>query len=510
MPKDTLKAYMKAMGIRERILNGESFEKVARDASDDKSALMNNGNLGYFTVFQMIKPFEDAAYSIKPGTISMPVRTSFGYHIINVKDKRPSMGKIKVAHIMKAVPQGADEKVTREVESEINNIYDQLKNGSSFGALAAKYSDHKESAARNGELSWFGAGEIISDFSEAAFSISDTGEYTKPVRTIFGFHIIKLLDKKAPPSYEEARPMIESKIKASDINSLGKKSFLSKLKNEYNFKINPAVYDWFVKKTEYNLSRIPSGNIYSFANQYLDAKDFAKAIEKRNHIPGKDDPRHFIDTYIDLLASDQIIKYEDSILEKKYPEFRYLMNEFHDGILLFDISSKKVWDRIKEDSTGLYRYYEDHKNSYLSKRAIEGKAYTLNIPGGFKKLLSAYNRYSGKSETDRRLIEKFNRSGDTVLTISEHKWYFGDDPDIDNIEWSQGVHTINKNTIPTLIFVQKISEPDPLPYNDVQAEMITGYQDQLMAEWIEQLKKKYHVEIENSVFVEVKKLLNNE
>jgi len=121
-PKDTLKAYMKAAGIRERILKGESFEKVARETSDDKSALMNNGNLGYFTVFQMIKPFEDAAYSLKPGTISMPVRTSFGYHIISVKERRPSKGKIKVAHIMKAVPAGSADSVIRKAESEINNM----------------------------------------------------------------------------------------------------------------------------------------------------------------------------------------------------------------------------------------------------------------------------------------------------------------------------------------------------------------------------------------------------
>ena len=178
-PEDTLKAWQKAIDIRERIIEGEPFESVARGTSDDKSVKINGGNLGYFSVFQMIMPFEDAAYSLKKGTISMPVRTPYGYHIIEVTDKRPSKGKIKVAHIMKAVQPGADDSTAKEAEKEINSVYKMLQEGASFSDLAKKYSDHKESAAKGGELSWFGAGEIISDFSEAAFALSDTGKYTK-------------------------------------------------------------------------------------------------------------------------------------------------------------------------------------------------------------------------------------------------------------------------------------------------------------------------------------------
>ena len=170
-PEDTLKAWQKAIDIRERIIKGEPFESVARGTSDDKSVKINGGNLGYFSVFQMIMPFEDAAYSLKKGAVSMPVRTPYGYHIIKVTDKRPSKGRIKVAHIMKAVPPGTDEKEAKQAEEEINNIYKMLQEGASFSELAKKYSDHKESAVKGGELDWFGTGEIISDFSEAAFPL---------------------------------------------------------------------------------------------------------------------------------------------------------------------------------------------------------------------------------------------------------------------------------------------------------------------------------------------------
>ncbi|MBG0857940.1 MAG: peptidylprolyl isomerase, partial [Bacteroidales bacterium] len=343
-PEDTLRAWQKASGIRERILAGESFEQVARSSSDDPSARVNGGNLGYFTVFQMIMPFEDAAYSLKKGQISEPVRTPYGYHIIRLADKRPSKGKIRVAHIMKVAPPGSDEKTIRQAEESIMNIYKELQGGASFSELAHKYSDHRESAAAGGELRWFGTGEIISDFADAAFAITDTGMYSKPVRTSSGWHIIKLLEKKAPGSFEETRSYLESKINQSYLNSISKKSFIDKLKKEYNFRINQVIYDWFVENTDtliiqglakYNRADMPAGSLYTFVNQRLTAREFASYIEKRSSRIATRDPVYFINQSIETRASDHLYSYENSVLEKKYPDFKYLIKEFHDGILLF-------------------------------------------------------------------------------------------------------------------------------------------------------------------------------
>jgi peptidyl-prolyl cis-trans isomerase SurA len=518
-PEDSLKAYKKAIDIRERIIKGEAFEQVAKATSDDKSVLINNGNLGYFTVFQMITPFEEAAYTLKPGTISMPVRTPYGYHIIKVSDRRPSKGKIRVAHIMKAAPPGSDEQTVRKAEKEINNIYSKLKNGESFRKLASDFSDHKESAANGGELNWFGTGEIISDFSEAAFAIKDTGEYTKPVRSVYGFHIIKLLDRKAPGSFEESKSFLESKLNQSNLISLGKKSFIDRLKKEYNFRINPAVHAWFANNTDtliiqgiakYNRSKIPSGNIFSYAGQHLSSRDFADYLEKRGYMINTKNPMFYIDASIESISADDLMEYENSVLEQKYPDFRYLMNEFHDGILLFDISSKNVWNKVQEDSAGLQNYYNRNKSNFLSKKNIEAKIYTLKEPGSAKRLASAYRKYSRKPGTDARLKEKFNAKGDTLLTITEGKWFAGDDKEIDGIKWTTGGHSFTRNGYPSLLDIIKVNEPEPLPFNEVQAEIISGYQEWLTEEWIKQLKKKYDVKIDNMVFNEVKKRLGNE
>jgi peptidyl-prolyl cis-trans isomerase SurA len=518
-PQDTLKAWNKTCDIRERIIKGESFEQVARGTSDDQSVKVNGGNLGYFTVFQMIMPFEDAAYNLKKGAISMPVRTPYGYHIIKVTDKRPAKGRIKVAHIMKAAPPGTGDIEAIHAEEEINNIYRQLNEGIPFEDLAKKYSDHIESALKGGELNWFGTGEMISDFSEAAFSITDSGTYSKPVRTTYGWHIIKLLDRKEPASYDESMSYLESKINQSYLNSISKKSFVEKLKKEYNFTVNQDAYKWFIENTDtliiqglkkYNLTYLPDVNLYSFANQYLTTNDFADYVEKRGAMIITNDSQVFINKLIETLAADQVINYENSVLENKYPDFRYLMNEFHDGILLFDISGKKIWNRVSDDSSGLYSYYENNKNDYLTRHGIEATIYTIKSLNGEKLLSSAFKKYSGKPDRDNRLIEKFNKNNDTLLTIKKGIWYKGDDHDIDNIQWLTGYQPFKRNGFPSIILINRVIEPVPLAFKEVQGEMMSGFQEYLESEWIRQLKNRYDVKIDSMVLDDLKKMFNDE
>jgi peptidyl-prolyl cis-trans isomerase SurA len=518
-PEDTLKAWKKAIDIRERIMQGEPFEQVARSTSDDPSVKINGGNLGYFTVFQMIMPFEDAVYSMKKGEISKPVRTPYGYHIIKVADIRPSQGKVKVAHIMKAVPPGTDEIHAKKAKEEIDTIYKKLREGASFAGMAKKYSDHKASAIKGGELSWFGAGEMISDFAEAAFAIKDTGDFTSPVRTVYGWHIIKLLDKKAPGTFNETRSYLESRINKSYLNSLGKRSLIDKLKKEYFFQLNHDAFNWFVDHTDtlimkginkYDRSSMPKINLYTFANQSITTSDFADYIERRGQMPGTNDPCLFIEKSVDASSSDKILRYENSILEKKYPEFRYLMNEFHDGILLFDISSKKIWDRVTQDTAGLMKYYNEHKNNFLGKPAIEASIYTLKLPGRGQLLYKSYRKFKKKKNRDQLLSEKFNKEGDTVLYIKKGIWYRGDNKDLDNIKWSAGYRMTNFNGYPALIDIVNVLNPEPKPFNEVSGEVISGYQDYLDRKWIEQLKASYPVLIDNSVLKEIRKKLQNE
>jgi peptidyl-prolyl cis-trans isomerase SurA len=376
-PVDTIKAYQKAVTGRERIISGEPFEDVARSVSEDPSVKVNGGNLGYFTAFQMITPFENAAYSLNPGEVSQPVRTTYGYHIIKVTDKRQARGKVRVAHIMKSTPPGTTEQDVSKAEAAINDIYRQLQEGASFSDLAKRMSDHKESAAKGGEMNWFGTGEIIPEFTNAAFSLTDTGTYSKPFRSVYGWHIVKLLDKKAPASFDESKQFLESRLNQAKLSSESKDSFIKNLKDEYKLSVNTKVLKWFIKKSDtlimagrgnYNREKIPKGNIFTFSDQKCTSAHFADNIEKNRSVINIHDPESFVNKALESGISEQLMVYEKSILEKKYPEFRYLMGEFHDGMLLFDISGKKVWNRVSSDTIGLRSFYEAHRNDFLSPK----------------------------------------------------------------------------------------------------------------------------------------------
>jgi peptidyl-prolyl cis-trans isomerase SurA len=250
--------------------------------------------------------------------------------------------------------------------------------------------------------------------------------------------------------------------------------------------------------------------LYSFANQIFTNSEFADYIEKRGSMVVTKDSSVFINSSLETRVADHMISYENSVLEKKYPEFRYLMNEFHDGMLLFEISGKKVWNRVSEDSSGLQQYYELHKESWLSRPGIEAKIYTIKSPDKEEELSSALKKYENKADADNVLLKKFNKKNDTLLVINKGIWYKGDNQDIDKIEWRTGKYSFKKNGFPSVILIQKIIDPVPMKYDEVRGEVMASYQEFLEGEWIRQLNKKYTVKIDNLVLDEVKKKLKNE
>ncbi|MCK5693593.1 MAG: peptidylprolyl isomerase, partial [Bacteroidales bacterium] len=237
-PEDTLAAYDKIMEIRARIKSGEAFDVVAKATSEDASVHQNGGELNYFTVFSMVYPFEKMAYATPVGQLSMPFRTSYGYHIIMVVDKRPARGSIKVAHIFIRMPSETGEDEKKVAYEKVQMVYDSLQMGTEFGALAKRYSDDRASAQSGGEIPWFGTGRMIPDFEDACFAIEKKGDYSKPFKSFYGWHIVKLMDKKEIGSYEEMKPELQQKIDRSDRNTARTDNFIAKLKSEYQFSEN--------------------------------------------------------------------------------------------------------------------------------------------------------------------------------------------------------------------------------------------------------------------------------
>ncbi len=514
MPADTMEAWMTATKIRDRIIKGELFETVAKGASDDPTVKSNGGDLGYLTAFQTTMPFENAAYSLPVGELSYPVRSADGYHIIKVTDKRPARGSVLVQHIMKALPAGHTEEENKEAEEEISNIYEKLKNGESFDELARTESDHKASASNGGRLDWFGVGETISEFAEAAFSISEPGDFSVPVKTPAGWHIIRLIDKKAPLTFDEARPYLESQLMQSSLLSIAREVLVDSLKKEYSYEVDPSSAQWFISNSDtlvtrglayYDMEKVPEGTLYSFADQRMSNGEFATFVKNRGPMVKTDDPVLFVDVMIEASTAERIVMYEDSRLENKYPEFRNLVDDFRDEILAFEISGQKMWELGNNDTTGLKEFYEKNKGDYLSAKSVDAIIYTYRVKGGDKALSKAYNKFFRKDDGERLMSERLNTRNDTLLIIEKGTWKEGEKAGLDSIDWKRGTEKTTVNGYPVIIRISGVNRPEPLPFEDVREEMLERFTETIGNMWIEQLKTNYPVKVNDSVFEEIKR-----
>lgn len=516
-PEDTLAAYRKAMEIKARLTQGEPFELVARAVSDDPSAMTNGGNLGWFSATQMIMPFEDAVYSMKPGDISMPVRTPYGYHVIRLTGRRPSSGQIRVAHIMKALPPGATEDAWKTAEADINAIYQRIISGAEFETVAREASDHRESAERGGELEWFRTGDIVQEFTDAAFSLQRNGDISKPVRTPYGWHIIKRIDRKPLGSFEENRSMLEARISESHLNNIARRSLVQKLKKEYRYRENSEIIGWFAVtgdtmalagKNSFSRDELPNGNLYEFDGGRLSARSFAELTEANIMAFNGSNATMIIRQLIDNKASEMLLALEESKLEEKYPDFRYLVKEFHDGMLLFEINSREVWNKPYTDSTGLASFYMETRDQYMGEPSADIKIYSRADNGNIRTLSRQVAKLGGKADGDKRLMERFNTGRDTNLVITSGRFSIGDDPELDRYIGRKGTSNISWRGMQSVLVVSRTYPAEPQPFEDVRMEVSSAYQDYLEEKWVAQLKKKYPVWVNEPLLKEIKTRLD--
>ncbi|MBN4052367.1 peptidylprolyl isomerase, partial [Sphingobacteriaceae bacterium AH-315-L07] len=361
-PEDTLKAYRKVLSIRKRLLRGEKFERVAVETSEDPSAKSNKGDLGYFTVFRMVYAFETAAYNTEVGKVSKPARTRFGYHLVKVIDKREAKGQIHVAHIMKKASVKMSPEERALAHKQIEDIYAKLLENGEFGKLASEQSDDKTSARKGGELPKFGTGRMVQEFEDAAFALKEDGDISKPVKTEYGWHIIKRISKKEIGTFDELKDGIKKRI-AKDTRAMRSKDlFIDKIKKENNFKEHTSSKRELYRKIDDSALKgkwdvtVTDGMdkpIFEIGDVSYTQHDFAQYVNK-NQVKRL---AKSVDVLLKILykryVDKKCMEYEESQLEDKYPDFKTLMKEYWDGILLFELTDQKVWTMAVKDTTGL-------------------------------------------------------------------------------------------------------------------------------------------------------------
>lgn len=371
-PKDTLEAYNKIIEIRNRIVNGEDFEKVAEEVSEDPSARDdektgrkgNQGNLGYFSAFKMVYPFEDAAYQTKVGEVSKPFRTRFGYHILKVDDVRPSRGEVEVAHILISND-------TKDAEKLINEIYDRLEKDEQFKLLARKYSDDTGSKSKGGKLRRFGSGVMVKPFEDAAFSLDKEDEYTKPFKTQFGWHIIQLIAKHPVPSFEELERELNNRVKSGDRAQLSQKAVINKLKEKYTVDEVASAKSIFKEENIRNKEETDLQSVILKINdKSITQQEFVTYIKNRRDKSVEDLFEDFKD--------EQILQYYKDNLEKTEPNFAYTLQEYRDGLLLFELMQQKIWEKSSKDTLGLQNFFDENKAKYKTKELKKIKGEVMN------------------------------------------------------------------------------------------------------------------------------------
>ncbi len=359
---DTIALKQKIEKARQRVLNGEDFIKVAKEVSDDPSVKINGGDLGYFSAFRMVYQFEDVAYTTKIGEVSKPFSTRFGYHILKVTDKRKSRGEFEAAHIL-------IRDLAEKGKSKIDSIYGLTKVGQAFEELAKTYSEDNGSAKYGGKLPRFGAGRMVLPFEDAVAALTKQGEISKPFKTQFGWHIVKLLNKYPVKSFKDLEEDLKRKIRTSNRGNLSTKRLISKLNGEYKPIENKALLKKVMNKEAFS-SKDSTSVIYSIKDREIKLKDFLQFSQNKGYVPAQAIWSKFKD--------QEILNYYKDNLGNIFPEYKYTLQEYKDGLLLFDLMKMKVWNKSQKEDEALVSFFKKNKKKYKTEDIEKVRGEVIN------------------------------------------------------------------------------------------------------------------------------------
>jgi peptidyl-prolyl cis-trans isomerase SurA len=500
---DTLAAYNKLIDLRKRALKGENFDSLASKYSEDPSAKKQGSKLGWFTVFQMVYPFENSAYKTNKGEISMPFRTQFGYHILKVIDKRDARGEVKLAHIMIRNQYEAAAEQIEDAQNKMDSIYKFLKQGESFESLAEKFSQDEASSKNKGEMNWMASlSGYPEEFKDIAFALK-INEVSKPFKTNFGFHLIKLIEKRPLGDFKDVQDVIKQKTNKDSRSESSKTAVVKRVKVENNYKENNANLKTFANTLDssfinatwtYNEEIISSNTLFTIGNATYTVKDFASYLKANQQPLEKASIYMAVKNLFNNWANDRCLAYEESILGNKYEDFKNVMQEYNDGILLFDLTDKKVWSKAVSDSIGLEKFYDNNKNNYKWKERVHYSIYTCLNEKTKIESIKMFNKGKTQSEIFLKLNKKITGSISCKEIKNERT-----DATADKLWDKKGIVDItNAEGNFKFYFVNGVVNIENKSLKEAKGIITSDYQNQLEKDWIIDLRAKYKITVNNA------------
>lgn len=514
LPKDTLKFYNRIMDLKKRAAK-EDFSALAKKNSEDPSAKDNGGDLGWFSVLRMVYPFESAAYNTPIGKISDPVRTRFGYHIIKVDDKRDAQGEIRAAHIMIKTGKEASEEDVAKAKEKISEVSQLLKKGQSFEDLAKKYSEDKGSAVKGGELPKFGAGRMVPSFEAAAFKLEEDGSISEPILTDYGWHIIKRLERYEIPTFEDSEKELSAKVAKDSRSQMSKISVLNRVKKDYGFNENRKALDAVANVLDSTLiegkwsadaAKGLKETVFSIGKKNYTQVDFAEYIASHQARRKPDALVSIMNGLYSQYVDESLLAYEESKLTEKYREYKALLQEYRDGILLFDLTDEKVWSKAVKDTAGLKAFHEKNKDKFMWEKRLDAEIYYCqkdSIVEPLKKVLAKKSK-KGKPSSDE-IAKEFNANSKLNLRVEKGLYESDDEEILANVAWEKGVYGPFKNGAnKVLVLVKDVLAPTAKSLKEARGLVTADYQNFLEKEWIAELRGKYKFEANRDLLKQIK------
>lgn len=516
LPEDTLKAYNKITKIKKLLASGEDFDKIAMQYSEDPSVKDNKGDLGYFSAFRMVYPFENVAFNTTVGQVSNPFKTKFGYHIVKVTDSRKNRGEVTVAHIM--ILKSESVELQEKAKLTIEEIYKKIQQGESYESLANQFSEDKSTAGKGGVLQRFGSGQLASvEFEQVAFSLQDKGQISKPFQSQFGWHIVKLIEKHPVLSMQEMRTELENKVRKDERSMLITNSLATKLRNKYKYTKNEKLLaqikkvvtnDFYTKTWEIPEDRKAlSGELVLLdGKKSLGAPSFVSYIASQQKSNNKTKPiANLVDNLLEKWMDEQIAQYYDDNLENEFPEFKNVVEEYRDGLLLFDLMEKEIWEKAKTDTIGLGNFHKENAKNYMWANRYDVDIFSSTN----EKYISKTQSYLKKGKSIAYIKSKLNKDG--VVNVMEKSGLFEEDYDIlpEYKNLTSGVSSIvKKGNYFFTVNVKEVKSAEVKGINECRGKVISDYQQYLENNWVGDLKNEFTVKINTEVFENVKKQIS--
>jgi len=512
LPRD---AGAMADSLRRGIIDGTiKYEDAARAHSIDKPSAVRGGLMGTVSAGRFPWPFEKAAYDTEVGGISPVVNSGFGLHIIRVESSEPSRGEVHAAHILRTT-RGMSDSAAVAQKTVIDSIYTELRAGADFADIARRLSQDPGTAQRGGDLGYFGHGRMVHEFDSVAFALPDS-TISEPFRTAFGWHIIQRLDSRKPGGLDEQREAICKAIAADESRAaIAADAYLDKVIAQYKGSVNMPTITAVEQMAARHGGRLDSAMIAEMAASKLpvlsfDGKKTTLAALTASIPSVAPEGASNIAELVRRTAQDRLkalaLDRARADLEASNADYRNLINEYRDGILLFEISNREVWDKATADTTGLEQYFRDNRDKYR----WEAPRYKAVIFfAGNDSLLQEAVRYAAdsipaslpSSKVAAAMTDRFGRNIKVERVIAAR----GDNPITDHLGFGaeRPAKPASQRWPVYAAFRAKVLD-QPEEAADLRAAVVADYQAMLEKAWLDRLHKEIPVKINRKVLSKAK------